>query len=214
MFTHDPAFNPKGPRWPEVVEWCRANNISPDQIFYAKSERHYCKEQQSQVVSFQQRNRAALEGARILHDAGGAFKMGGEYILEEHADRLVVLPPEQHGMLSVLDNKVNSVAQWRATHHNQDFAWDAFLLLVCLERVGQDSITSFWTTNFLLDEPQLTVQAVEQRLGQVNQRDTVCRHLADKYADAYAMWAEHHDEVIPVYEGDVPLGGLDGPYWN
>lgn len=216
MFTHNPAFKPNGPRWGEVLQWCMANKSSPDQIYFIKSDRHYCKEQQAQVVAFLQRNREALDGANILHDASGAFKMDGEYILAEVANRVVVLPPDQHGELSVLDNKVNAVAkaQWRANRHNQDFAWDAFLLLVYLERVGQDSITSFWTKNFLLDVPELSVRAVEQRLNEVNRRDIVRQHLADKYADAYGQWAEDHNEVVPVYEGDVPLGGLDGPYWK
>lgn len=216
MFTHDPTFDPNGPRRHEVQGWCDANKISRDQIFFSRSARHYCKESQDQVVAFEQKNRAALRGARIIHDAGGAFKKDGEYILSERADRVVVLPPVQHGELSVLDNKVNAVAkaQWRAARHNEDFSWDAFLLLVYLERVGQDSITSFWTKNFLLDEPQLTVEAVERRLSKVNKRDMVRAGLADKYADAYATWAEEHDEVVPVYDGDVPLGGLDGPYWK
>jgi hypothetical protein len=216
MFTYNPAFKPNGPRWAEVLQWCTANKISPDQIYYTKSDRHYCKEQQSQVVAFQQRNRAALEGAHILHDAGFAFKMDGEYILAEQATRVVVLPPEQHGELSVLDNKVNAVAKalWVAHRHNQDFAWDAFLLLVYLERVGQDSITSFWTKNFLLDVPELTLKAVEERLSNVNGRPPLRQHLADEYVDAYCEWAEDHDEVTPEYEGNVPLGGLDGPYWK
>ena len=142
--------------------------------------------------------------------------MDGEYILAEHADRVVVLPPMQHGELSVLDNKVNAVAKalWRSHRHNQDFAWDAFLLLVDLENVGQDSIKSFWDKNFLLDVPELTLRAVEERLSQVNGRCPLRQHLADQYADAYALWAEEHDEVIPVYEGDVPIGGLDGSYWK
>jgi len=216
MFTYDPTFDPKGPRRHEVQSWCDANRISRDQIFYSKSSRHYCKESQDQVVAFEQKNRTALTGAHVLHDAGGAFKKDGEYIFAERSDKVIVLPPVQHGELSVLDNKVNAVAkaQWRAARHNEDFSWDAFLLLVYLERVGQDSITSFWTKNFLLDEQQLTVKAVETQLNQVNKRDMVRASLAEKYVDAYAVWAEEHDEMVPRYDGDVPLGGLDGSYWK
>ena len=216
MFTYDPTFDPNGPRRHEVQEWCDANKILREQIFYSKSARYYCKESQAQVVAFEALNRDALAGARILHDAGGAFKKDGESILVEHADRVVVLPSVQHGELSVLDNKVNAVAkaQWRAGRHNEDFSWDAFLLLVYLERVGQDAITSYWTQNFMLDMPELTVEAVEKRLTHINGAPPVRQHLADQYIDAYATWAEEHNEVVPVYEGDVPLGGLDGPYWK
>ena len=58
------------------------------------------------------------------------------------------------------------------------------------------------------------MSAVEDRLTEVNGRPPVRQHLADKYTEAYASWAEDHEEVDPIYEGDVPEGGLDGSYWQ
>ena len=71
MFT----FDPTGPRREEVQSWCQANGICRDQIYYEKSTRKYCKESQAQVVEFSRRNRAAITGARILHDHGPSKKM-------------------------------------------------------------------------------------------------------------------------------------------
>jgi hypothetical protein len=145
MFTYDPTFDPTGPRREEVQSWCQANGIRRDQIYYEKSTRKYCKESQAQVVEFLRRNRAAITGARILHDHGGSFKKDGEFILlVDGADLVVPLPSEQHGELSVLDNKLNAVAKqmWRQHRHNGDFSWDAFLLFVELHQIGQDSIES------------------------------------------------------------------------
>ncbi len=141
------------------------------------------------MVEFEKRNRAALTGSRILHDHGGAFKKDREFILAERADRVVPFPPEQHGELSVLDNKLNAVAKqmWRQERHNADFAWDAFLLFVELHRVGQASITSWWTHNFLLDVPEVTLSVVDDRLKAVNGRCPVRQDLADQYDQCFSM---------------------------
>ena len=216
MFTYNPAFDPKGPRAREVQQWCDANKIRRDQIYYEKSARKYCKESRAQVIEFERRNRVALTGARVIHDQGGAFKLDREYILGEQADRVAPLPAEQHGELSVLDNKLNAVAKqkWRSYRHNGDHAWDGFLLLVELEQVGQDSITSWWTYNFLLGVPEITLTAVRDCLREVKGRRPIRQDLADLYEDKYAEWLDENDEVKPVYEGDVPEGVLDGDYWK
>ncbi len=216
MFTFDPTFDPKGPRRDEVQSWCDANKILRNQIYYEKSAKKYCKESQNQVVEFEKRNRAALTGARILHDMGGAFKMDGEFLLAERANKVIPLPAEQHGELSVLDNKFNAVVKelWRAKRHNGDFSWDAFLLFIFVHRVGQDSITSWWTQNFLLDVPNLTLSVVDKRLKEVSGRRPIRQDLADQYEQQYSIWLEDHDEADLVYEGDVEAGGLDGAYWK
>ena len=217
MFTFDPTFDPKGPRRYEVIQWCLANRIRRDQIYFQKSDRKYCKESQAQVVEFSRVNGHVLRAARILHDQGGAFKKDGEFVFEiDGADRVVAFPAEQHGELSVLDNKLNAVAKhkWRQHRHNGDFSWDAFVLLVELSRVKQSSISKWWRHNFLLDVPTLTVAAVEERLRAVKNREPLRQRLSDYYEDCYTTWTEEHNEVELGYEGDEALGGLDGEYWK
>jgi hypothetical protein len=173
----------------EVQSWCQANGIRRDQIYYEKSTRKYCKESQAQVVEFSRRNRAAITGARILHDHGGSFKKDSEFILlVDGADLVVPLPSEQHGELSVLDNKLNAVAKqmWRQHRHNGDFSWDAFLLFVELHQVGQDSIESWWKHNFLLDAAEVTLGAVLERLNAVNGKRPIRQDRADYYDQCYS----------------------------
>ncbi len=211
MFTHDPAFDPEGPRRDDVQSWCDANKIRRDQIYYQKSANKYCKECQAQVVEFERRNRGVLTGARVLHDQGGSFKMDREFILAERSQKVIPFPAEQHGELSVLDNKLNAVAkqQWRNNRHNGDFAWDAFLLFVELHRVGQDSIRSWWTFNFLLDIPLITLKAVDDRLKEVSGGRPIRQDLADQYDKQYSIWLQDHDEVELIYEGDLVEEELD-----
>ena len=55
--------------------------IEASQVVYGESNKHYCSETKEQVSHFQAVNRAKLLGTRVLHDAGNAFKLDGEYIL-------------------------------------------------------------------------------------------------------------------------------------
>ena len=216
MFTFDPTFDPNGAGWEEVCEWCRANGIRTDQIFYEKFSRKYCKEDSSQVLAFLHRNRMRLRGTRILHDGGGAFKKDKRFILAEEADRIERLPKEQHGELSVLDNKLNGVAKslWRQQRHNGNFAWDAFVLLTRLQSVDRSSIVSWWRQNFMLDLPEMLRNLVGERLKFKDGDLPIRQHLADTYVEAYHEWREDNDEKDLCYEGDTPLGGLNGPYWS
>ena len=95
--------------------------------------------------------------------------MNGDYLLEEYADMLCIFPPEQHGELSVLDNKLNAVAKklWREKREDKDFSYDALLLLKCIGDVKQSSITEWWEENFMLKTKNLTLEAVEAHLSKV-----------------------------------------------
>ncbi len=132
-----------------------------------------------------------------MHDLGGAFKKDHKFILDERSEKVIPFPAEQHGESSVLDNKLNAVAKtkWRKERHNTDFSWDSFLLFVELHRVDQESISSWWTFNFLLDVPHLTLAAVEKRLKESNGRLPVRQELADRYDQQYSIWLQDHDEV-------------------
>lgn len=216
MFTYDPCFDPNGPRWKEVKKWCNNLGINTDQIFYQKHKKKYCAEQAWQIAQFKNRYRRQLAGTRVLHDGGPAYKLNGSYILEDGADRLEVLPSEQHGRLSPLDNKLNAVAKalWRADRTMKDFSYDALLLLSKLEQVGQDDITTWWHQNFVLDVPELTLKAVDERLKEVKKKPPVRQHLADMYEEAYDSWLEDHSEM-PLQEPPEELkDGMDGVYWK
>jgi hypothetical protein len=112
----------------------------------------------------------------------------------------------------VLDNKLNAVAKHKWLQ--EDFAWDAFLLFVELHRVGQDSISSWWTFNFLLDVSHLTLTMVENRLKESNGRRPIRQDLANQYDQQYSIWLQDHNEVELLYEGDEEEDALGGGYWK
>jgi len=47
----------------------------------------------------------------MIHDGRNLFKIDGEFILADGADRLEILPSTMHGELSPLDNKINAIAK-------------------------------------------------------------------------------------------------------
>jgi hypothetical protein len=58
----------------------------------------------------------------------------------------------------------------------------------------------------------VTVSTMEDRLTEVNSYPLIRQHLADKYTESYTSWAQDHEEVDPIYEEDIPEGGLNGSY--
>lgn len=216
MFTHDPVFDPHGPHWSTVKKWCRKLNLRTDQIYYTKSTNQYCAEQHAHISTFKARYHKELRGARILHDGGPAYKIDGEYILADGADRLVVLPSEQHGKLSPEDNWLNAIAKelWRADRTMRDFSYDSLLLLSKLESVGQDDVAKMWRHNFLLDKRELTLQAVQDRIGHVRGKRRSRQYLAKQYEDAYNDWSAAHVEVPWTNRPQELKGELDGAHWR
>jgi hypothetical protein len=59
----------------------------------------------------------------------------------------------------------------------------------------------------------VTVSAVEDRLTEVNGAPPIRQHWPTSIL-RYASWAQDHEEVDPIYEGDIPEGGLNGSYWK
>lgn len=216
MFTHDPAFEPNGSRWEDVKRWCAQFRVKLAQIYYTRSTKKYCQEQQAHITAFHQVNRDQLLGARILHDGGGAYKIDGEYILDDGANLVLVLPSAQHGELSPLDNKLNAVAKllWKQRRTGKDHAYDAFLLLVCIMQTSAESIRSWWTQNFLLDAKSLTLGAVEEALAKKGGKTPIRQALADEYLHAYGMWAHENVEHDIGMQDDEPDQGLNGDYWK
>ena len=216
MFTHDPAFDPQGKDWPKVVQWCRKLGLRTDRIFYTKSSKKYCAEQAAHISTFKSIYRQELADCRILHDGGSAYKLEGEYILEDGASELEILPSIQHGRLSPLDNKLNAVAKnlWKADRSNKDFVYDSLLLMKKLESVGQDDISKWWVENFMLDAPELTLNFVAKRLESIRGKEPIRQILADKYLAQYDKWSSENVEQAIRAPPKALECGLDGSYYR
>ena len=212
MFTHDPTFDPNGPRALEVQQWCRTMHIARDRIVYTASPKQYCYESAAHVAHFKGIYRRELRGTRVLHDDGNSFKINGELILADGADRCVVFPPVSHGELSVLDNKLFAVAknQWRTERKNVDFSRDDLYLLWCIDWARKEAIRSYWDHNFMLDVRRVTLAATTQRLrGKPNSRWL----LEERYVAAYEAWREERGEEVQEQQWAALDCRLDGVYW-
>jgi hypothetical protein len=199
LFSFNPVFDPDGEDYETVLEWLEELGLRPDQLVWEQSDKHYCKESQDQVAHWQAVNRKKLTGTRILHDEGGAFKFEGHYMLEEDTEggeMLFVFPSDQHGELSVLDNKVNAVAKnkWRNTRKGEDFAYDSLLLLHFLQNVDQKSQTSMWKENFLLRKKSLTLEKVKAHLGKGKGKHVLRETKRERYLEAFAQWEQENSE--------------------
>jgi hypothetical protein len=214
MFTHDPSFDPNVGR-EEVKAWCKKYRIRTDIIYFTKSTKKYCKEQQAHYTQFHQVNKDALSGSRILHDGGTAFKIDGQLIMDDGANRSVVLPSLQHGELSVCDNKLNAVAKalWKQMRTNIDHSYDAILLLHCIQVTKKESIQAWWQENFLLGASRLTLRVVDTQLKKKGKKTPIRQATADRYIRSYDKWTGEHE--IDVARGfEAPVDGPDGPYWK
>jgi hypothetical protein len=213
MFTHDPTFDPNGGRWAEVKAWCKKYRIRTDIIYFTKSTKKYCKEQQAHYTQFHQVNKDALSGSRILHDGGTAFKIDGQLIMDDGANRTVVLPSLQHGELSVCDNKLNAVAKalWKQMRTNIDHSYDAVLLLHCIQVTKKESIQAWWQENFLLGASRLTLRVVDTQLKKKGKKTPIRQATADRYIRSYDKWAGEHDEIDVSRGFEAPVDGPDGP---
>jgi hypothetical protein len=219
MFTHDPTFDPKGPRWEELADWCHQWGIDTSRIVFEKSSKSYCKEDASQVSHLARLYKDDFTGARVIHDAGNAFKKDGEFILGDGADKVSIMPTEPHGEISVLDNNGFGTAKnwWRAERKKwcgDDFSKQGLYLLWCIDYVKQDVIERMWTRNFLLDVPKLSLAALDERLSGKDNLTFANQVRMWQYVEAYKEFlAEKGQEV----DGELLCAldsGLDGGYWK
>jgi hypothetical protein len=213
MFTHDPAFDPAGPRAKEVLGWFKKMKISRDQVIYSKGAKKYSYETSDMLAHFKNVYRKELAGTRIMHDGGNSFKINGEFILADGANRHFVLPAATHGELSPLDNMVNAIAKnkWRTEREGKDFSYDDLYLLWCFDWVEPVAINSFWTKNFLLGVKKLSLAATADQLkGQKFSR----HELWAEYVAAYESWCEDGGREVPESAFHALESRLDGSYWQ
>jgi hypothetical protein len=69
MFTHNPAFDPAGPRAKEVQKWFNKMSISRDQVIYTKGAKKYSYKSSNMIAHFKNVYCKELSGTRVLHDA-------------------------------------------------------------------------------------------------------------------------------------------------
>lgn len=193
MFTHNPAFDPKGLRWSEVVQWCRKFDINPDCIYFTKAGKKYCKECSEQVTTWAVEYEDTLGSARIMRDDGNSFKIGDHSILSEFVEREIVFPPEQHGILSTCDNNFNAIVKtrWRAERTNEDEAYDALLLLHLCDEVKQGTIAKMFQRNYQLGKRNLSYEHTYGFVTHKKDSTIKKKQKSDKYRRAWGNYCRN-----------------------
>ena len=219
MFTYNPELKEGSRRWDEVLEWCTAWDIDSSRIVYERSDKQYCAESQRMVAHFKHIYRPLLAGTNVLHDAGNAYKIDGEYVLADGAAALHTFAPAPHGELSVWDNRLFAIAKnwWRSERVKfcgEDFTKQSVYLLYCIDCLKKDHIIGCFRRNYVLDGRKLSLQAVADQLKKTN-RTTIknqARHY--DYVSAYKSWLEEHGQEAVGEEFEALDCGLDGAYWK
>jgi transposase len=213
MFTHDPAFDPAGPRVEEVQKWFDEWQIDRDRVIYTKGAKKYNYESADMLAHFKNVYCQELKGTRIMHDGGNSFKIGGEFMLADGADRHVVLPAATHGELSPLDNKVNAIAKnwWRTERSGDDFSKQDLHLLWCFDWVEPKAVRICWEQNFMLKVKKLSLAATKDQLQgkKFSRGDKMASYIA-----AFESWREEQGVPIAQAEFEVLQSNLDGSYWT
>ncbi len=165
------------------------------------------------MAHFKATYRRRLTGARVLHDDGGSFKINGDLMLADGADRCVVFPSVSHGELSVLDNRLFAVAkaQWRTERTGTKLSYDDLYLLWCIDWAKKDAIHDYWVHNFMLTGEEVSLKAAEDRLrGKQNSR----RPLEERYIGAYEVWCADNGNEVLEHQWKALDSYLDGLYWE
>jgi hypothetical protein len=213
MYTHDPTFNPKGPHWNLVKEWCAEYGVSTKQIHFIRSEKKYCKESVDHVVHFMHHYGQQLSKAFILHDGGNSFKMDGRFIMVGRDNTVLCFPTETHGELSVLDNLANAIAKqvWRARRPADDMAKADLFLLRCIMDVKGDQIKDMWRKNLFLHRNTPGLKEVSDLLrGNPNPK---CE-LLEYYVNSYEEWMSDNKKDVQRDVLEALESKLDGRYWG
>jgi hypothetical protein len=226
MFTHDPMFDFKGLNYNKVKKWLLDYGLLPGQVFYMKAtnkqnkKKHYCGESSDLYAQYLRVHRKELKDAIIFHDGGPALKIKkrgvSSWIFEEGGNQVIVFPSIQHGRLSVLDNYLFGLAKtwWRTERTNTNFSLDALKLLQCIEWVCRDYITKMWTTNFLLDEKNLTLDKVLDLMDRGPKKAFAHQDLKVEYEESYALWLRKNEDKYGLAVPEELESQLDGSYWE
>jgi hypothetical protein len=216
LFTHNPDLNPAGPNHQQVLYWCEVYGIDAKRIYFTEGGKKYCKEDGPQASTFLQLY-DCWRGVHVLSDAGHAWKRNGEFVFEfYHAARHQVYTPAVHGELSPNDNLFHAVAKndWVSKREQvYDGVEHPLCLLRMLDTVPSETIASFFTYNFVLDQTP-TVSIVEQRLiGREGPKENRENYF-DRCDALYRDFVDQSEGLELDDQLEHLDNGLDGNYWR
>ena len=221
IFTYDPAFDPKGPLWKDVIKICKEYKLSPNEIFYVYDEKKQYFKEDRVMIDNVMRVSKPWEGQFFRSDKGNSFSSKGEsVILDNGAEMHEVFDPPIHGKLSINDAHLHPIGKndWVNNRREEWPQWrDLLYLAYAISTVPAQSTKKAWDKHFFLDRTP-TVQLVDEMLwGPVSSRypEKEKRHGFCK--EAYEKFLAEGSEIDTEPPAEIPRmldSAFDGPYWD
>jgi hypothetical protein len=217
LFTHNPDLDLNGPNGALVMAWLKKEGLPVLCVVYVyKKDATFCAECKDQVHT-------ALSGHDFggvlgIRDKGPSYGKKNEDIFADYGfERVVVLDPDTHGELSVLDNPLNAIikAEQRSCKKPGMADWEKSLLMLrAAYNLKKKTIVDAFEKNYFLGKKKLSLAKVEEMLKG--------KRYSNPERDAY------HDSCIKQYEafaaqnpllckGPLQVGNdcdLNGWYWS
>ncbi len=194
---HAFSANPElGPNKPALAQLCQQYHVDPDTVVFCPDARNWVGETSSMVYSVVKKY--SWKDCYVVHDDGNSWKPKGDDIFFEYeAARVSVMPHNPHGELSPCDCNYHSVAKEAERASRPDGASDAEITIRTMHHllnVKRDSIKSFWTRNFQLDQKKLSFVAYVDMLKGSNNISLERKLLHQECVDAYESFMECDDD--------------------
>jgi len=231
MFTHDQKFRGNGLTTRRRIEihenfttLLAEHHLTPDQVVYLESDRHYVAESPALIREYFSRFPVS-DGAVIFSDKGNAFFSGqSPVLLSCGVSRTETFPPLVHQYLSPNDNHHHgsAKAKWRGKCEvhgwgKDDSVESCLSLLSFLTHVPPQEVIGYFTKNFCLDVPELTVEICMDRITNghffLTERNRYFKHCSQLYQlfEETGVVHEHPPRSRTITEIETTL---DGTYWS
>jgi hypothetical protein len=202
MYSHNKVFKRGTKEWNRVLPWLKEWDIEEWRIRYCepeKKDKKFCAASKEQIIDFKEVYKKEVRGTRVLRDDGNEYKLKGQDILADSAEKVHVFKPEPHGELSPADNHLFGTAKiWcraeRKKYCGDDMTKQSVFLLCCIDCLTQKNIQGCFTKNFFLGEEKPTLAGVESHLRDLTRLTITKRDLVEKYEAAHTKWLKDIEE--------------------
>ena len=184
-----------GPNSSVKTQLCQQYDVDPDTVLFCPDARNWVGETASMVYSVVKKY--SWKDCYVIHDDGNSWKPKGVDIFYEYkASRVSVMPHNPHGELSPCDCNYHSVAKEAERASRPENASDAEITIRTMHFLGKvkaDSVRSFWTRNFMLDQKKLSYAAYVDMLKGRKMVSVERQLLHQDCVDAYDNYVAEDD---------------------
>lgn len=184
----------------KLFDTLKKYKIDPARVVYLvpkKKKGKYCAESPEvyrRFIAHYQDGQVFSADNWAIHDAGNAYKDGGDSVVEDAGiGNIIILPSSIHHSFSVNDNKAHGVAKarWRAANVHGDDVESSLRLLYELDQARKADIQGYFHRNFCVDTYD----------GDDLDFYEAMRVLIFGRSES---WAEYHTECLELYYQEYP----------